>query len=279
MSAPASPRPWRADAWRLLGPAELFEAARDELEEAASAALIAGGPRSLGGREAWFKGSPLRGRAALRHGLRALVGLAPARLAEFSNLAWLREHDFLAVRPLLAGVRFRTGLPRYQFLFTELWPEAPTLERVLGETDAGTAAGEEERGSRRARVEALARDLARLHRLGFVHRDLFPRNLLCPRRADGRCVFLDAWRGGPGPGLRGPDHDLACLFLDAASLLTREEQSRLLTTYREESLRLGRALPVRWPGRLERARARVHRREARRRSGLLPEWSFPSASL
>jgi len=258
---------WRAGAWRVLGERELFVPARAALEESARAARSERGPRGLGAFTAYFKGSPLALRPALRHALRRAAGLEIPRLQEYANLAWLRARGFLAARPLLAGVRAAALLPRYQFLFTELRPAEPTLGQWFME-----AAPEE----RVARLAALARDVARLHRLGFVHRDLFARNLLVPAdRSDPRCVFLDAWRAGPGRGLRGPDHDLGCLFLDGAGLFSREEQCSFLRTYREESARLGRPLARSWPERVEGARSAVLRREARRRPELAPSWRFP----
>lgn len=257
---------WRTGAWRVLGQRELFELARAALEGSARGARSERGPRSLGPLAVYFKGSPLRPRPALRHALRRSAGGEIPRLQEFANLDWLRAHGFQAARPLLAGVRTRAFLPRYQFLFTEFRPE-PTLSQWFPRAA---------RAQRTLQLESLARDVARMHRLGFVHRDLFARNLLVGTSAPGQpCAFLDAWRGGPGRGLRGPEHDLGCLFLDGASLFEREEQSLFLTTYQEESKRLGRGQPEDWPARVERARAAVFRREARRRSGLVPTWVFP----
>lgn len=260
---------YRAGAWRVLGQRELFEAARGALEEAARALRAERGPRALGRFSAFFKGSPLATRPALRHALRRAAGREIPRLQEFANLGWLRSQGFAAARPLLAGVRTAALLPRYQFLFTELRPEEPTLAEWLPRAPAA---------DRAARLATLARDLARLHGLGFVHRDLFPRNLLvCPGPPGAPCAFLDAWRGGPGRarGLRGPDHDLACLFLDGARLFTGDEQRLFLSTYVAESRRHGRSLPTDWPERVERARSALHRREARRRNGLDPAWRFP----
>jgi len=257
---------WRSGAWRGLGARELFEELRDELERAEHAAR---GPRRLGGLAVYFKGSPLRPRPALRHALRRWSGLAEIpRLQEFANLSWLRAHGFLAARPLCAGVCARAGLPRYQFLCTEFVPDAPDLAELFPRAAPARRA---------ALLEALALDVARLHALGFVHRDLFPRNLLaCATPAGERCLFLDAWRGGARRGLRGPDHDLGCLFLDGASLFTEPEQARFLTSYREESARQGRNLPRAWLEGVRKARASVWRREVRRRPELAPDWKKPS---
>jgi len=254
---------------RFVGDPELLASALPELERAVLAERGERRILRLGEFQAFYKGSPLRGKSALRHALRRALSLSEIpRLQEFQNLAWLRAHGFLAPRPLLAGVFTRRGLPRFQFLFTELVPDAPPLPEWL------------ERGSREARASALtalARDLARLHALGFVHRDLFPRNLLVSL-AEGtpRIVFLDAWRGGPRPGLRGPEHDLGCLFLDGATSFEREEQALILTTYGEEAEKVGLRLPRKWIERVTRARERVFRRERKRRpDSLATRWAPP----
>lgn len=266
-------RLFRNGPWRLAGERELFAELEEELEAAARSTLALRGPRALGAWQVYRKASPLRLRPAVRHALRRAVGLPLPRLAELENLAWLRAHGFRAARPLLAGVFFRAGLPRYQFLCTELVEGAATLEaRLSGASEAERAAW----------LAALARDLAELHGLGFVHRDLFLRNLLVDLgvgASDPRCTFLDAWRGGARRGWRGPDHDLGCLFLEGASSFTRSEQSLFLTTYREESSRRGRALPRNWPYRVERARARLLEREARRHPGLATDWTFPALGV
>lgn len=261
---------FRSGPWRLRGARELFHELSGELEAAAAAGTRLRGQIPLGPCRAYRKASPLRPWPALRHALRRAAGRPLPRLAEFDNLGWLRAHGFLAARPLLAGVRFHAGLPRYQFLCTEVLEGAVTL----GEGLRGAPAEQ-----RATWLTTLALDLAALHRLGFVHRDLFLRNLLVAEATGARCTFLDAWRGGPRRGLRGPEHDLGCLFLEGASAFTRAEQSLILTTYREESLRLGRALPRDWPASLERARAHVLVRESKRHAGLAPAWTFPASGV
>lgn len=247
----------RAGRWRLAGAAELFEPLRAELERAARERRSERGRRALGGVQAFFKGSALAPGPALRHGLRrALFGAEIPRLQEFANLAWLRAHGFLAPRPLLAGVLERRGLARYQFLCSEWMDDSPDLEGHL--PDAAPA-------RRNEVLAALARDLAGLHALGFVHCDLFPRNLLaCSTPAGPRCAFLDAWRVAPGRGRRAPEHDLACLLLEG---FLAPETARFLDVYAMERARLGRPLPNAFAARLRRARLAVWRRESRRRPG------------
>jgi hypothetical protein len=266
--------PWRragarGGTWRVHGTRELFEGVRAELEASADAHgsthNSARGPRALGSQTAYFKGSRLGPGPSLRHALRRALGGEIPRLQEFENLAWLRARGFLAPRPLLAGVLARGGRPRYQFLFSEFVPDAPDLAAFLPR-----AAPE----ARATILTALARDLAGLHALGFVHHDLFPRNLLACRTETGaRCAFLDAWSAPPGRARRGPEHDLACLFLEG--MLSAAETALVLDVYGEERARLGQTLPPSWPERLRNASAAVHRRESRRRSGLPSAWEAP----
>lgn len=175
------------------------------------------------GAPAYLKAGPLGSSAARRHGLRRIFLRAHApRIAEYNNLCWLLNRLFETPIPHAAGVLIRKGLPRYQFLltareharpFAEAFAELPNEERpeVLAE---------------------LGREVARFHSLHFVHRDLYPRNLLLrgPEQAR-RIVFLDAWAGGPGPGRRGPAYDLGCFFLDGARDLSPGEQAAFLSAY------------------------------------------------
>jgi len=258
---------FRHGAWRLVGARADFTALAEALRAHAAAGTKWRARPVVAGQELFVKGSPLAPRTALRHGLARLVLARPEpRLAEFANLAWLRAHGFAAPRPRLAGVWRRVGLARYQFLATEAVPAPPLAEFLAA---APTEA-------RRALVTRLAEDLARLHVLGFTHRDLFARNLLVRAGPDGpEPVFLDAWRGGPGPDLRGPLHDLGCLMLDGATLLVPEEQALLLARYAARRDELGRPAGADLGARVAGARARLVARERRRHPELAPEWNFP----
>ena len=258
---------FRHGAWRLVGARADLAALAGALDAHAAAGAKWRARPVVAGTELYVKGSPLAARTALRHGLaRLLLARPEPRLAEFANLAWLRAHGFGAPRPRLAGVWQRAGLARYQFLATEAVP-APPLAEFL-------AAAQPQ--ARHALLTRLAEDLARLHVLGFTHRDLFARNLLVRAGPDGpEPVFLDAWRGGPGPDLRGPLHDLGCLMLDGATLFSPEEQVLLLARYAARSGELGRPAGADLGARGARARARLVARERRRHPALAPEWNFP----
>lgn len=197
--------------------------------------LVAGGAKPSGllefaGRRAYLKGGPLSPRSARRHALRRLfLRAAPPRLAEYNNLNWLHERLFETPEPLAAGVFLRMGRPRYQFLLTRELEGAQPMEECLASLPAE---------ERRVVLLELAREVARMHSLHFVHRDLYPRNLmLLPAGSHRRVAFLDAWAGGPGPGRRGPAYDLGCLFLDGCVLFSPEEQEQFLSRYFDERRR------------------------------------------
>lgn len=227
------------------------------------------------GLSAHLKFGPLRGKSSLRHAARRLaLNAPPPRLREFQNLAWLRRNGFGAPQPLVAGVWFRGALPHFQFLATQ-HVEAPTLAE-LGARPADPL--------RAPALRELGFEVARMHARGFVHRDVFPRNVLVGAGPGAPPIlFLDAWRGGPGPGLRGPAYDLACFFLDAAALFDREEQGLFLGAYLAERVVLRKPAGERFLAAVARQRRSLVRHvEARRRRGRavpapLPDWEPPPA--
>lgn len=173
------------------------------------------GAIEIAGRRAWIKGSPLAGRARARWTLkRRLLGAPLPCERERANLAWLRERLFLAPEPLASVAVARGGAPVYQALVTELVEDAQPFEARF----ASATSAERERW-----LEELAREVARMHALHFVHRDLFPRNLLvAPCPSGGELWFLDCWKGGERVQLRGPSYDLACFLLRAPELFGAE---------------------------------------------------------
>ena len=187
----------------------------------------------LGGARVFVKASPLTGRTSRRYALRRLLGLLLPRVQEYENLRWLAARVFQVPRPFAAGILWRGGLPRYQVLIVEEVQGAQELDAALADTgEAG----------RRALATELGAEVARMHALGFVHRDLFARNLLVlPPSADRRLVFVDGWRAAPHASLRGPAYDLACLFLEGMDLWSAGEQQLLLDTYAQARADHGRA--------------------------------------
>jgi hypothetical protein len=225
-----------------------------------------------GGR-AYLKGGPLRGRARARHALAHWVlRRRPARLNEYANLNWLRENGFNAPLPLAACSLRRYGSSALELLLTR---------EVEGAVRLDAAWPHRSRAERNRICMELARCAGRMHSLGFVHRDLFARNMLVAGKDEPAIYFLDAWRGGPGRGLRGSTYDLACLMLDGARLFSAEEQRLLLDTYRaERALRAEPPALGPWLASIARQRNGLVRRMRRRRfPGDFPEsWSPPSSS-
>jgi len=252
---------------------EALRAARELAVGAAREAGPVGGFVPFLGARAYFKGGPLTGGARLRHALRAhVLRRALPRLNEYRNLRWLERRLFQVPAPLAAGALWRRGAARYQLLLTAEVRETRTLREFLASGDSG----------RGAVLSELARELARMHALGFVHRDPYPRNLLVGASGPGRRVFfLDAWHGGPAFQLRGPAYDLACFLLHAPELLAGGEARAFLARYLDERAVQGR--PAGDAGRFTRAverrrRAlvrRLRRDPARLRGGELPplDWT------
>ena len=192
-----------------------------------------------GGAPVFAKASPLSGSAARRHALRRLWGQPLPRVREYENLRWLAERGFQVPRALAAGALWRGGLPRYQALILEQLSGVQELDAALGSAPESLDDRIEDRpltsadeGSRRNLARELGGEVGRMHALGFIHRDLFPRNILVlPPTAARRLVFVDSWRAAPHASLRGPAYDLACLLLDGMDLWSTPEQQLLLEAY------------------------------------------------
>jgi hypothetical protein len=157
-----------------------------------------------------------------------LWGTAPEVL-EFKNLAFLREKQVPAVRPVAAAAETRRGLLAAHALLTEYVPGAIDLERRLA--TPGDPVRDDPRVRRRT-AELLGRHLHRMHQEGFVHRDLFARNVLVVvDEGDPSVVFCDCRRGGP-PTMRAKAlDDLAALDLGLADRWPRTDRLRALRAY------------------------------------------------
>lgn len=250
--------------WEVRGDPDAFESLREEWQS-----LALHGDKTArwvdmpGGRSYW-KGGPLLGKASLRHAMRRWFMRQPLpRLREFDNLRWLRSHGLGAAEPLVAGAYFEGGRPRHQLL---------SVREVAGAVEMGQALKSGTAPERARALVVLATDLARMHALGFVHRDLFPRNVLW-RASDASVHFIDAWRGGPGFGLRGPTYDLGCWLVFAVDLLTPDEVESFLSAYAQAREAAGSKLRPYWTEAVRRERRAVVRRveKQRRRGSDLPE--------
>ncbi len=180
--------------------------------------------------DAVLKSSAMHGKSAIRWGIkRALFRARLPRVNEYYNLSWLTERLFSTPLPLAAGALVRNGIPRWQFLVTRFVKDGTTLHDWFASSPSAT--------ERAAVLNEIAREVARMHALRFVHRDLWTRNLLVvPPGGQSRVVFLDAWAGGVGAGgasfgLRGRSHDLRCFQHDMRNLWSDAESGAWRANY------------------------------------------------
>jgi hypothetical protein len=207
----------------------LLEPASDLAADAARAGTKGIQRVQLGGEDAILKSSPMHGRSALRWAAKcALLRARLPRVAEHDNLAWLAKRLFATPVPLAAGGVFRGGVPRWQFLVTRRVADGVPFETWFPSAPPDA----------RAHVLAeIAREVARMHALRFVHHDLWPRNLLVVQHAGSPrpgVVFLDAWAGGPGFQLRGTGYDVRCFTSGMAASWTPAEARAWSAAYAAE---------------------------------------------
>lgn len=222
------------------------------------------------------KASALSPRSGRRHKWRKrLLRAEFPRVQEYENLRWLNARLFQAPHAYSAGVLWRDGLPRYQAILMERMEGVASFEEAWAEAD----------GAERNRLlTELGAEVGRMHALRFVHRDLFPRNLLVAApEAHRRLIFLDGWRAAPGLSLRGPGYDLACLFLEGAESWDEDQQATLWNAYLESREEQGRPAGSGLLVSAQRAREgllrRLRREPARLRGGAMPgpwTWAGPA---
>jgi len=182
----------------------------------------------LGGVNVWIKGDHLPGKARVRHSLYARLGRPTPREREFDRLRWMRARLFRTPEPLFTGALRSAGLLRYQFLaMAPLAAHEPLAEALRSGNES----------IRNEWIRELAREVARLHTLHFVHRNLFFRNVLVDRTPTPvvgehrRLILIDPWRGGTPLPRRGVDYDLGALMLDAAQAWSFDEQLAFCREY------------------------------------------------
>lgn len=239
--------------------------------EAARNGLVLGTSKEIARRSLWLKGDHLPGSARWRYSLRRALGIPVPREREARNLIWLRERLFRAPRPLASAVLLRGGVVRYQLLVLAPLP----VHRSL--SDAWRAASADERSRWSAE---LAREVARLHSLHFVHRDLHLRNVVIgrdPFSTDERELWLlDAWHAPFARPGRGVAYDLGCLLLDAIALFEPQELGAWLRDYARE--RAAQGSPVELASLLPQAArhrsALVARRNAREGAAVGLDWDW-----
>lgn len=162
-------------------------------------------------------------------------GASRAR-TEYRNLQRMRQMGILAVRPVAWGERRVAHFLRSSFLITEAVPDAISLAAFV-QTFARHA---NDRAGVRVRHEllrGLAKEIRRMHDAGFVHRDLFWRNVLVrmlgPERFE--FCFLDASVGRHIRVARWRQEkivqDLAALSVLAPDFCSRADQLRFIREY------------------------------------------------
>ncbi|HWL94825.1 MAG TPA: lipopolysaccharide kinase InaA family protein [Phycisphaerae bacterium] len=177
-----------------------------------------------------------RWRHRLRGMLRGTFFKSGRAKNEFRALGQMRRLGIQAVRPVAYGERRVCWFLKSCFLITEGVPDAMPLSSFM-------KAFGEERGSarsvklRREILSSLARQVRHMHDAGFVHRDLFWRNVLIRALPDERFefYFLDA-SVGRRIRLAQRRHesivgDLAALGAVAPSFCSKADQLRFLLEY------------------------------------------------
>lgn len=172
----------------------------------------------------------------LRGMLRGTLFKSSRAKSEYRTLMLMRQLGIQAVRPVAFGERRVGRFLKSCFLITEAVPAAMSLVTFIKTFSKHRATPL----ARRARVEvltSLARQVRRMHEAGFVHRDLFWRNVLIRPLPDHRFefYFLDA---SVGKRIRlaprrqdSIAHDIAAMSALAPEFCSKADQLRFLLEY------------------------------------------------
>ena len=234
---------------------EWIEPAIELALDAATRPFCIGEFVTFAGRRAYFKKRRVHGRARVECAWRMLAPFARMpREREFARLSWLAERLFQVPRPLAAGALAHRGLPRFQFLLCAEIAPAVTLDaflrhgwdgasgtnpwaRVPGATACEPSAAQRERV-----IRELARELARMHALHFVHGAATLDHVLVGAESPASRVHFLAPR--PAHAIvrtRTSARDLA----PAAAALAADERRLFVATYVEERTAQGRPIDAR----------------------------------
>lgn len=175
-------------------------------------------------------------------------GRASKARREFRNLDRIIKLGVTCADPIACGERRDVvGRLRSAFIITKAVPDAPPLDQFLPAHCADPANPAHAR-LRRAMIDQLAAQTARIHRGGFAHNDLHWRNVLVQLDDTGepRLVWIDCPRGGrfyvSTLAHRKMIKDLATLDRTAVTCCTRRERLRFACRY-HRAAKIG--LPVR----------------------------------
>ncbi len=160
-----------------------------------------------------------------------LVGRARA-CREYRVLTKMEEAGVAGVRPIACGTRRKGPFVRAGFVITAASSaQCSPLDRRY----AGDLRSKEARALRRQSIEALAQRTRLLHKAGFMHGDLFLRNIVVNCNLSESLRFLDCPNGRISPMtgiLRGAAiRDLASLDAGASLLMSRTDRLRFFLAY------------------------------------------------
>ncbi len=172
----------------------------------------------------------------LRGAFRGTFLRASRAHSEFRALALMRQLGIQAVRPIAFGERRIACFVRSCFLITETVPDAMPLSWFI-KTFSDRQASRRALEARREILTMLARQVRHMHDAGFVHRDLFWRNVLIRLLPDNRFefYFLDA---SVGKRIRMAQRrrdsivwDMAAMGALAPDFCSKADQLRFLLAY------------------------------------------------
>lgn len=155
---------------------------------------------------------------------------------EFHTLTLMRDLGIQAVRPVAYGERRTAHFLQSCFLITEAVPDAISLSSFIRRYSDFPESSRVRR-ARREILLSLARQVRHMHEAGFVHRDLFWRNVLIRSLPDERFefYFLDA---SVGKRIRMTTRrqesivrDVAAMGVLAPDFCSKSDQLRFILEY------------------------------------------------
>lgn len=178
----------------------------------------------------------LRWRQRIRAMFRGTFFGASRARSEYRALTQMRRLGIQAVRPVAYGERRVCHFLRSCFLITEAVPDAMPLSSFIQTFGQHRASAKSVR-FRREILASLARQVRHMHDSGFVHQDLFWRNVLIRSLPEDRFefYFLDASVGRRIRILRRRrEHivrDIAAMAAVAPHFCSKADQLRFLLNY------------------------------------------------
>lgn len=172
----------------------------------------------------------------LRGSFRGTFFRASRARSEFRALSLMRQLGIQAVRPIAFGERRIAHFLKSCFLITEAVPDAMPLSWFI-KTFGDRPGSGHVLATRREILTMLARQVRHMHDAGFVHRDLFWRNVLLRLLPDSRFefYFLDA---SVGKRIRMVQRrqesivrDIAAMGALAPDFCSKADQLRFLLAY------------------------------------------------